>query len=56
MLAVTAANGVWLQLHDGEHRHEVIDAMASWWCQIHGYRNPVLDEALNRQSSQFSHV
>ena len=38
------------------HRIEVIDAMASWWCQIHGYRNPVLDEALNRQSSQFSHV
>ena len=56
MLAVTAANGVRLQLHDGEHHHEVIDAMASWWCQIHGYRNPVLDEALNRQSSQFSHV
>ncbi|BDY02131.1 adenosylmethionine--8-amino-7-oxononanoate aminotransferase BioA [Cutibacterium avidum] len=30
--------------------------MASWWCQIHGYRNPVLDEAVSRQSSQFSHV
>lgn len=30
--------------------------MASWWCQIHGYRNPVLDEALARQASRFSHV
>ena len=48
VLAVMAANGVRLRLHDGEHRYEVIDAMASWWCQIHGYRNPVLDEALNR--------
>ena len=56
MLAVTAADGVRLQLHDGEHRYEVIDGMASWWCQIHGYRNPVLDEAVSRQSSQFSHV
>ncbi|MGK2308739.1 adenosylmethionine--8-amino-7-oxononanoate transaminase [Cutibacterium sp. V947] len=56
MLTVTAADGVRLQLHDGERRYEVIDGMASWWCQIHGYRNPVLDEALNRQSCQFSHV
>lgn len=56
MLAVTAADGVRLQLHDGELRYEVIDGMASWWCQIHGYRNPVLDEAVSRQSSQFSHV
>ena len=56
MLAVTAADGARLQLHDGEHRYEVIDGMASWWCQIHGYRNPVLDEAVSRQSSQFSHV
>lgn len=56
MLAVMAADGVRLQLHDGEHRYEVIDGMASWWCQIHGYRNPVLDEAVSRQSSQFSHV
>ena len=56
LLAVTAADGARLQLHDGEHRYEVIDGMASWWCQIHGYRNPVLDEAVSRQSSQFSHV
>lgn len=56
MLAVTAADGARLQLHNGEHRYEVIDGMASWWCQIHGYRNPVLDEAVSRQSSQFSHV
>lgn len=56
MLAVTAADGARLQFHDGEHRYEVIDGMASWWCQIHGYRNPVLDEAVSRQSSQFSHV
>ena len=56
MFAVTTANGVRLQLHDGQRHHEVIDAMASWWCQIHGYRSPALDEALNRQSSQFSHV
>ncbi|RRO16718.1 adenosylmethionine--8-amino-7-oxononanoate transaminase [Saccharopolyspora rhizosphaerae] len=34
----------------------VVDGMASWWSAIHGYRHPVLDEALQRQAEQFSHV
>lgn len=37
-------------------RHEVIDAMSSWWSVIHGYRNPVLDAALQEQASKFCHV
>lgn len=54
---VRGADGVRLQLDDGMGGTvEAIDAMASWWCMIHGYRNPVLDAALKRQVDEFSHV
>jgi adenosylmethionine-8-amino-7-oxononanoate aminotransferase len=54
---VRGASGVRLQLDDGAGGTvEAIDAMASWWCMIHGYRNPVLDAALKRQVDEFSHV
>jgi len=55
--AVRAASGVTLGLESaGGERFEVIDGMSSWWCAIHGYRNPVLDEAVRSQASRFSHV
>ncbi|TCC20317.1 adenosylmethionine--8-amino-7-oxononanoate transaminase [Kribbella speibonae] len=54
---VRGADGVRLRLDDGAGGTvEAIDAMASWWCMIHGYRNPVLDAALKRQVDEFSHV
>jgi adenosylmethionine-8-amino-7-oxononanoate aminotransferase len=55
--AVESATGVRLTLTapDGG-RHEVVDAMASWWCAVHGYRNPVLDAAAHEQLDRFSHV
>lgn len=54
---VEAADGVRLRLRseDGT-RHEVVDAMSSWWSAIHGYRHPVLDAAGKRQLDDFSHV
>ena len=54
---MTGASGVRLQLRaeDGAH-FEAVDGMSSWWSAIHGYRNPVLDEALRKQIEQFSHV
>lgn len=36
--------------------YQAIDAMSSWWCQIHGYRNPVLDQTVKTQIDHFSHV
>lgn len=53
---VTGADGVRIRLEDDKTRTEVIDAMASWWCMIHGYRHPALDEAAHRQLDSFSHV
>jgi adenosylmethionine-8-amino-7-oxononanoate aminotransferase len=52
-LPVVSAEGVRLRLADGR---ELIDGMASWWCAIHGYRNPVLDDALREQLGSMSHV
>ncbi len=55
--AVLAADGVHLTLESSSGaRFEVIDAMSSWWCAIHGYRHPVLDAALSEQAGRFSHV
>ncbi|MFJ5955294.1 adenosylmethionine--8-amino-7-oxononanoate transaminase [Paenarthrobacter sp. NPDC092416] len=54
---VEAADGVALRLRDQDGRvHEVLDAMSSWWSMIHGYRNPVMDAAVQRQLKAFSHV
>lgn len=50
---VVAAEGVRLTLADGR---ELIDGMASWWCMIHGYNHPQLNEAAKRQIDACSHV
>ena len=50
---VVAARGVTLQLADGR---ELVDGMSSWWAAIHGYNHPRLNQALNAQVAQMSHV
>lgn len=50
---VDRAEGCTIFLSDGT---PLIDGMASWWCQIHGYNNPRLNAALTRQMSKISHV
>jgi adenosylmethionine-8-amino-7-oxononanoate aminotransferase len=52
-LPVVSAQGVRLELADGR---ELIDGMASWWCAIHGYRQPALDEAVRTQLARMAHV
>jgi adenosylmethionine-8-amino-7-oxononanoate aminotransferase len=52
-LPVVSAQGVRLRLADGR---ELIDGMASWWCAIHGYRHPALDEAVREQLGRMAHV
>ncbi len=50
---VNAADGVYLKLSDGRL---LIDGMSSWWCVIHGYNHPVLNNAITRQINNMSHV
>lgn len=46
------ARGVWLKTPE----REMIDSISSWWSVIHGYKHPVLTEAIKSQADQFSHV
>jgi len=50
---VVSAEGVQLKLADGTM---LIDGMSSWWAAIHGYNNPVINEAATRQLADMSHV
>lgn len=49
---VVDAEGVYLFTEDAR----LIDSISSWWCMIHGYKHPVLSEAIKRQVDLFSHV
>lgn len=46
------ADGVYLYTKD----NKMIDSISSWWSVIHGYKHPVLTEAIKEQASKFSHV
>ncbi len=50
---VDHAKGCRIFLADGT---ELIDGMASWWCMIHGYNNPAINEAIEDQVRKVSHV
>lgn len=50
---VASASGAEICLADGTR---LIDGMSSWWCMIHGYNNPRLNEAAKRQLEKVSHV
>lgn len=50
---VVRAQGVHFELEDGSR---LIDAISSWWCVIHGYSHPEINEAARDQIDTLSHV
>lgn len=49
---IVDAEGVYLYTEDAK----LIDSVSSWWCMIHGYRNPEITQAIQEQAGKFSHV
>jgi len=50
---VVSANGVRLKLQDNR---ELLDGMASWWCAIHGYNHPQINQTIKDQTDKMAHI
>ncbi|HXA00116.1 MAG TPA: adenosylmethionine--8-amino-7-oxononanoate transaminase [Candidatus Dormibacteraeota bacterium] len=50
---VERAEGVWLYTKDGRR---IIDAVSSWWVNLHGHANPRIAAAIAEQARKMEHV
>jgi len=50
---ITSAEGVYLTTGDGR---KILDAVSSWWVNIHGHANPQLAAAIAKQAGILEHV
>jgi len=52
-IEIERADGAWLYSKDGR---KIIDAVSSWWVNIHGHANPRIAEAISAQARKMEHV
>ena len=52
-LVIERAEGAILYSEDGR---EIIDAIASWWVNLHGHSNPHIAQAIANQAKKLEHV
>jgi adenosylmethionine-8-amino-7-oxononanoate aminotransferase len=52
-IEIERADGVWLYSKDGR---KIIDAVSSWWVNIHGHANLRIAEAISAQARKMEHV
>lgn len=50
---ITAGNGVYLQTSDGR---QILDAISSWWVNLHGHANAHIARAIADQATKLEHV
>ena len=47
------AKGVYFETQDGR---KILDAISSWWVNLHGHSHPAIAEAVARQAARLEHV
>lgn len=52
-LLISSGEGVYLKTADGR---SVIDAISSWWVNLHGHSHPVIAKAVADQAAKLEHV
>ncbi len=53
MIPIKKGKGVWLEDFDG---NRYIDAISSWWVNIFGHSNPIINDAIKNQLDSLEHV
>jgi len=53
ILPVDSAWGAWIKLEDNRR---ILDAISSWWVNLHGHAHPAIAQAIYDQSHQLEHV
>jgi len=53
LIPIRSGSGVWLHGHDGQR---YLDAISSWWVNLFGHANPVINAAVAAQLGRLEHV
>src|ERR1700689_3933189 len=52
-IRLTKAEGVYLYTNDGRR---LVDAISSWWVNLHGHGHPAIASAIAKQAAMIDHV